>query len=139
MRNALALLVLVTAAATAHASDRDREHPAEREQPEPRPCKCARIRPHVSLELVGEARDTFPAAVLSQVKRSEGAIGRCIGPARDTKLELAFKRHATTPRISVSGSAAVKSCLERISWGGFAAAPRATTIAISASISFRRG
>ncbi|HEY5937408.1 MAG TPA: hypothetical protein VIU61_22335 [Kofleriaceae bacterium] len=131
MRNALALLVLVTAAATAHASDRERPE-------EPTPCKCARIRPHVSLELVGEARDAFRTAVLARVQARQGAIGRCIGPAHDTKIELAFKRHATKPRISAS-SAAMKSCLDRISWDGFVAAPRATTIAINASINFRRG
>lgn len=134
MRNALALMVLVTAAATSHASNR--------EEPElaPRPCKCARIRQHVSLELVGSARDRFRTAVLARVKVHEAAIGRCLRPIDDNaKLELSFERNATRPRVSARGSAALTSCLERISWSGFAKAPRATTIVVSAAIDFRRG
>lgn len=134
MRNALALLALVTATASAHASNRDAE------RPEPQPCKCARIRPHVSLELAGSARDTFRTAVLARVKVHQAAIGRCLGPINDdAKLELSFKRNATKPHVSARGSAALTSCLERISWSGFAKAPHAATIVVSASIDFRRG
>jgi hypothetical protein len=139
MRNALALLMLVSAAASAHASDRE-QRPVERpiETPEhARPCKCARPKPVVSLALVGEARDAFHAAVLAHVETHRLAIGRCLARS-DAKLVLAFKRNATTPRVSASGSSTVSSCLERIKLDGFTAAPRAMSIQILASTEFRR-
>ena len=139
MRNALAVLMLVSAAASAHASDRE-QRPAERpsEKPErPQPCKCARMKPVVELALVGEARDAFRTAVLARVKAQRLSIGRCVALS-DARLVLAFKRNATQPRISATGSSAVRSCLERIELDGFAAAPRAMTIQILASTEFRR-